>query len=372
MRVAIVHELLTTKGGAERVARIFADMFPDAPVYTLLYDKQKMHDWFPAERVRTSRVQKQFSWLPKGIRYNHRYLFPFFPRAVQEWNFSEYDLVISSSSAYVHGILTNGKPKHISYIHSPARYLWDRTHDALEQQSKGIFGALRRRILHELFHRSRMWDAEASYRADTLLAASQQIKRRIELYWRQESDVLYPPIEDHWFDAKEEPTEEFYLIVSTLAAYKRIELAIDACKAAGVKLKIAGDGPIRKELEKRSDEHIEFLGHQSDAELASLYSKAKAIIFPGEEDFGLVPVEAMACGTPVIAYNGGGARETVVEGTTGTFFSEKNAESLAQILRNFDHKKYTKSNCRSHAQKWNRSNFEQQLHTKISALMNKK
>src|SRR3989338_481452 len=260
MRVALVHELLTMKGGAERVLRVFAEMFPDAPIYTLLYDENKLGDWFPKERIRTSNQQPATS-NPFPWKYNHHVYLSRFPQAVEAWDFSEFDLVISSSSAFVHNIITNGKPKHLSFVNSPARYLWDRTHDVLEQASKGLFGPLKRMYLKRVFHTLRLWDAESSARADRIIVSSKEVQRRVELYWRRESTVVYPPIDDFWFEsAAQSPTphpqphiphpQSYFLVVSTLVPYKRIDLAIEACNRLKLHLNIVGEGTDRKRLEK--------------------------------------------------------------------------------------------------------------------------
>ena len=224
MKVALVHELLTMRGGAERVLRVLANMFPDAPIYTLLYDEKRLGEWFPKERIHTSIVQPTFHFPLSTFRFNHHLYLKQFPRATEAWDFSEFDLVISTSSAFVHGIITNGKPKHLSIINSPARYLWDRTHDVLNQASKGPLGWLKRWHLRRIFHQLRIWDSEAADRADMLLAASKTVQRRIELYWRKESAVLYPPIDDFWFQERRRVNEqmqhpEYFLIVSSLVHY---------------------------------------------------------------------------------------------------------------------------------------------------------
>ncbi|MBI3336337.1 glycosyltransferase [Candidatus Peregrinibacteria bacterium] len=361
MKIALVHELLTMKGGAERVLRILTEMFPDAPIYTLLYDEKKLGDWFPKERIRTSTLQKfaRFS-------SNHHYYLPWFPQAIEQWDFSEFDLVISSSSAFAHGIITNGKPKHLCYVHSPARYLWDRTHDVLQQNSKGFLGPLKRWYLSHLFHRLRIWDAESADRPDMLLAASREVERRIELYWRRESTVVYPPVENYWFESSPCHDKNYFLIVSTLVPYKRIEIAIKACNQLKLPLKIAGEGPHRKKLERLSGPTIEFLGYKEHPELKNLYTHATATIVPGEEDFGLVPLESMACGTPVIAYRKGGVLETILEGKTGTFFDDQN--SLMNVLRSFDRTHFQPASCKEHAKSFSRSHFEHAIQSAIDAL----
>lgn len=379
MKVAIVHELLTMRGGAERVLRILADMFPDAPIYTLLYDEKKLGDWFPRSRVIPSNLQRH-AWFST----NHHLYLPSFPQATEAWDFSGYNLVISSSSAFAHGIITNGAPKHLCYVHSPARYLWDRTHDVLEQTSEGLLGSIKHAYLSKLFHRLRLWDAEAAYRPDVLLAASQEVQRRIELYWRRESDVLYPPLDDMWLEKETEETDEtedrqtstsyklkaksYYLIVSTLSRYKRIDLAIEAAKRGKRHLKIVGEGADAGRLRSLAGPTVEFLGYKSHEELKDLYANARATIFPGDEDFGLVPLESMSCGTPVIAYGSGGALETVQEGITGEFFFEPSVDALETTVGFFENQNYDREACKKQAQKFTRQKFEEGIKTAIDRL----
>jgi glycosyltransferase involved in cell wall biosynthesis len=367
MKIALVHELLTMKGGAERVLKVFADMFPDAPIFTFLHDNKAIGDWFPPERVSVSRLQR-FAKISK----NHHLYLPWFPKAAEEWDFSEFDLVISSSSAFAHGIITNGHPKHLCYVHSPARYLWDRTHEILEGAAKGPIGPLRFHVASLLFHKLRTWDAEAADRPDMLLAASQTVQRRIELYWRRESEVLHPPIRDFWFEElgtrSQTQASEYYLIVSTLSDYKRIDLAIRAANDGKFNLKIAGTGRAEKYLKSIAGPTVEFLGYQQDAQLRDLYANAKATIFPGDEDFGLVPLESQACGTPVIAFRSGGALETVEEGRTGEFFDEPTPPSLLQAIQKFEQQKYSKETCVLHARKFRESEFVQKMHAYIHQL----
>ncbi len=381
MKVALVHELLTLRGGAENVLKVLANMFPEAPIYTLLYDERKLGDMFPAERVHAANLTSLVGYLPSPFRFNHHLYLKKFPKAVEAWNFDEFDLVISSSSAFAHNIITNGKPKHLSYVHAPARYLWDQTL-AVQQRAN----PLARRYLSQTFHKLRQWDAEAAARADMILAASHNVQRRIQLYWDRPSDVLHPPIDNSFFDSplpageglgvgevvhkgatRENP--DYFLIVSTLARYKQIDLAIAACNKLGLHLKIVGEGQDRKRLESMAGPTIEFYGYRQGDELRDLYSDAKAVIFPGEEDFGLVPVEANACGTPVIAYRAGGVLESQIEGVTAAYFDEQHPDSLAKILQGFEHKKYSNENCRNNASKFRQSRFEQELHTHIHRLM---
>jgi len=365
MKIALVHELLTMRGGAEQVLRILADMFPEAPIYTLLYDEKKLGEWFPKERVRTSCITPS-----RG--FNHHLYLKHFPKAVEAWDFSEFDLVISSSSAFAHGIITNGNPKHLCYVHSPARYLWDRTHDVSRQASTGFLGFCKKMYLDRTFHTLRILDAEAAYRPDMLLAASKTVQRRCELYWRRKSEVLYPPIDDCWLPATRHPltaNRSGFLIVSSLVRYKRIDLAIEACNALSLPLTIVGEGPDRKRLETIACPTITFVGYKTQEEVRILYENSLATLFPGDEDFGLVPLESMACGTPVIAFRSGGALETIVEGKTGAFFENATSTSLQTVLQNFDGKKYAEEECKAQAKQFSRERFEIGLRNAIATLI---
>lgn len=342
------------RGGAERVLKILADLFPDAPIYTLLYDEEKLGEWFPKDRVRTSDIEPT-------LGFNHHLYLKRFPAAVESWDFSGFDVVLSTSSAFVHGIITNGAPKHLCYVHSPARYLWDRTHDVTNDASRGIVGRLKRWYLERTFHPLRIWDAEAADRADMLLAASKTVQRRIQLYWRRQSDVLYPPIDDFWISTRFPlpASRSGYLVVSSLVRYKRIDLAIHACNALKRPLTIVGEGPDRARLQKLAGPTVRFLGYAPREKVAELFSNSLATIFPGDEDFGLVPLESMACGTPVIAFRSGGALETIVEGKTGEFFEEPTSESLQSAMKKLEQKKYSSDECQEHAAQWSEQKFKE-------------
>jgi glycosyltransferase involved in cell wall biosynthesis len=375
MKVALVHELLTMRGGAERVLRILAAVFPDAPIYTLLYNEEKLGAWFPKQRVRPAKFPMPYSLLPAPLRFNHHLYLRSFPRAVEAWDFSEFDLVISSSSAFAHGIITNGSPKHLCYVHSPARYLWDRTFDVLDVASRGCFGPLKRRYLVRVFHALRIWDAEVAPRADLLLVPSVEVQRRVELYWRKQSTVLHPPIEHHWLQEDSSPhqrsREDYFFLASTLVPYKRIDLAVAACTKLGKRLRIAGEGREKRRLQSMAGPTVEFLGYREGEELRALYSNAYATIFPGVEDFGLVPLESMAMGTPVIAFRGGGALETVIEGVTGTFFNEPTAVALEGVLQSFNPHAFNPLRCREHAAQFSSARFKVSLQKAIADLQAK-
>ncbi len=364
------------RGGAEKVLRVLAEMFPDAPIYTLLYDEAKLGTWFPKERVRTSDIQHHYplSIIHHPFFFNHHFYLRRFPAAVEAWDFSEFDLVISSSSAFAHGIITNGKPKHLCYVHSPARYLWDRSMDVLSRAGRGPLGPLKKCYLSRTFHKLREWDAEVSDRPDYLLAASKTVQRRIELYWRRESAVVPPPIDDFWLQDKSilsssvlRPTSYFF-IASTLVPYKRIDLAIEASNRAKLPLLIAGEGRDRRRLESLAGPTVAFLGYKDETALRELYAGATATIFPGDEDFGLVPLESLACGTPVIAYQSGGSIETLTEGVTASFFDEPTAASLQNALEHFERKNFSPDDCRTAAKRHARTDFEEAIRREVEAL----
>ncbi len=369
--------------------RVFAEMFPDAPIYTLLYDERKLGDWFPKDRIRTSRVQRRAELLrysPCSIlhsAFNHHLHLSRFPAAVEEWDFSGFDLVLSSSSAFTHGIITNSAPRHLCYVHSPARYLWDRTHDVLERAGTGLLGPLKRAELSRLFHRLRIWDSESADRPDALIAASEEVRRRIELYWRRASKVIYPPIDDFWFkppavsscglrvagtrNSKLE-TRDYYLIVSQLAPYKKIDLAVQACNQRKANLVIAGEGPAKRSLEAIAGPTVEFVGYRTDEELKELYAGARATLFPGEEDFGLVPLESLACGTPVIAYRAGGAKETMTD-DVAEFFDVPESEFLADAMERCEKREWGRSACRRRAEQFSKHLFVKRMQNAVSRIM---
>lgn len=377
MKIALVHELLTMRGGAEKVLRILAGMFPEAPIYTLLYNEALLGDWFPSDRVRPSQLQRRANRLPSASgRFNHHRYLGRFPAATEAWDFSDFDLVISSSSAFAHGIITNGNPKHLCYVHSPARYLWDRSADVMDRAGRGLLGPVKKSYLSRRFHALRTWDAEAADRPDVLIAASKTVQRRIELYWQRESTVIHPPIDDCWFDTDASDLtpelrtpKSYYVVASTLVPYKRIEIAIEACNERGAHLIIAGEGPDAKRLRSIAGNTVEFIGYKKEHELKALYANARATLFPGDEDFGLVPLESLACGTPVIACRSGGILETMIEGTTAELFDEATSSSLVEAMKRFEAKSWSADACRKQSHTFSRTRFETGLERAIHALM---
>lgn len=353
MSIALVHDFLTRLGGAERVLAALAEMFPKAPIFTLLYDESRAGAAFQKSRIFPSRLQK----LPSLARKNHRYLLPLLPRVVEEWDLSDFDLVISSSSAFTHGIITPTNTHHLSYLHSPMRFAWDWTHKYIKEQ--GV-GRIRKLAIAHILKKIRMWDQTVSDRADTLAANSKNVERRIKKYYRRDAAVIYPPVDLSRFKISKS-SEDFFLIVSTLTPYKKIDLAIQLFNKIQRRLVIIGDGPQRPFLESIAGDTIDFLGFKDDGTVAEYLQNCRALIFPGEEDFGITPVEAMACGKPVLAYGEGGVRESVIAGATGEFFNEPTAASMEDGLARIMKGAYSPLACRRQAGKFGKEIFVEKM-----------
>ncbi|HET9051336.1 MAG TPA: glycosyltransferase [Candidatus Dormibacteraeota bacterium] len=323
MRLAIAHDWLDRPvGGAERVALEMAAMWPDAPVYTLLWDRALYGAAIDPGRVRTSWLQS----LPEALRRRPRYLLPLIPTAVEQWDLSAYDAVLTSSCAFVKNIVTTPRTLHVCYCHSPMRFVWDYWPRYLDEQR---VGPLRGAAVRVLASGMRVWDHSGASRVDVWLANSATTARRLRKYYGVDSRVLHPGVDV----ASLRPTDpraksDEWLCLATLTPYKRIDVAIAAFNATRRRLVVAGDGPERGRLESLAGPTIRFTGHVGDAERAALLSSARGLVFPSEEDFGIAPVEAMGSGTPVVALAAGGLRETVVDGVTGVFFAEQTPAAL--------------------------------------------
>jgi glycosyltransferase involved in cell wall biosynthesis len=357
MKIILAHELLTMRGGAERVVKALADKYKDAPIITLLYHQKKLQSWFPESRVKVSMLQL-FSWLTT----NHHVYLPLFPRAVDSIRVDQHaDVLLSSSSAFMHGLKTPSNTKHICYVHAPARYLWDRTHEMLERANQGVLGPLKYWLASILFHHLRKWDVAVATRPDVLLAASKDVQRRIKLYWGRESQVVYPFVDNYWLEQDgvlPRPVEhEYYLVVSTLVRYKQIELAVRAFNENGKKLIIVGEGPDKKRLQYMAYSNITFVGYKERDALCAYYQHARAVIFPGEEDFGIVPLEAMSQGTPLIAYGRGGALETIKNNTHGVLFNEPYYAAINQAAQQLETMEFDKPTLKQQAAKFSKQVF---------------
>lgn len=333
-------------------------IFPNAPIYTLFYDKNATGGVFEDIDVRTSFLQK----IPFVKKY-HRGFPLLMPLAVEQFDFSDFDAVISISASFAKGIITKPHTKHICLCLTPPRFLWDDSHKFVEE-----FGYPRfiKNILPPFISYLRIWDREASYRVDEFWAISNFVKDRIKKYYAKESDLIYPPVNVSKFHISNEQND-YFLMVGRMVAYKRFDLGVKAFNKLGLPLKIVGIGPELNKLKKIAGDNIEFLGLISDERLADIYSKAQAVVFPQEEDFGIVPLEAMASGRPVIAFRNGGASETIVEGKTGRFFDEQTIDSLAYAVKNFDPSKFNPEDCRKQAEKFDASVFENKIIDKLNS-----
>lgn len=352
-KIAIVHDWLTNFAGAEQVVLALMDLFPKAPIFTSLYKKEKFPQTFQKRKVITSDLQK-FGFL------KHQLLFPFMGKAFEQFDLSDYDIVISSSHASSKGVITKPKTLHICYCHTPTRYLWSHYHEYLNQMEFGILNPLVKWRMPKIAHKLRIWDRLAADRVDLWIANSKNVAKRIEKYYRRNAEVIYPPVNTKLYKPSLE-TEDFYLICSRLIPYKKIDVVIEVFNELNLPLKIVGRGSIEKELKKLAGANIEFLGRLDDNKLKEYYSKTKALIFPTEEDFGIVPVEAMASGRPVIAYKKGGVTETVISNVTGIFFESQTKETLISAVKKFQKLKFNSETIRKHAEKFDTKIFKEKM-----------
>lgn len=347
-----MHDHLNQEGGAEKVLKALGEIYPEAPIYTLIYDKNKLSNVFDEKRIKTSFIQN----LPFGKRL-FRWFLPLMPTATESYNLFDYDVIISSSSAFAKGVITRPETIHICYCHTPTRYLWSYTKNYIEELS---YNKLIKKIIPYFLTPLRLWDRLAADRVDYFVANSRIVQRRIKKYYHRESDLIHPPVETSKFKISQE-LGNYYLIGSRLAPYKRCDLAVQAFNKLGLPLKIFGEGPEMDRLKKMAKGNIEFLGKVSDEKQIELYSRCLAFIHPQEEDFGITAVEAMASGRPVIAYAAGGALETVKEGVTGRFFDEQSWEALADTVIRFKPEEYNPQLIREEAKKYDIEEFKRKI-----------
>ncbi len=351
MKVALVHDYLSQDGGAERVLKAFHELWPGAPIFVLFYDKKKIIGFDDAE-IRQSFITK----LPFG-KTKYQWYLPWMPLATERHNLHEFDVVISSTSAFAKGVLTRPDTLHISYCHTPTRYLWTDTHEYIEELK---YNRLVKSALPKLIHRLRIWDKMSVDRVDHFIANSGTVKNRIQKYYRRDSDIIYPPVDINNFEISKE-IGNYYVTGGRLVPYKRFDLVIQVFNRLGWPLNIFGDGPEMDNLKKLARDNIKFLGRISDREKARLLSHARAFIHPQVEDLGITPIESMATGRPVIAYPVGGAGETVIPGETGVFFREQTWESLFDTILHFNHELWDSERIRERAKKFSVDNFKSRV-----------
>lgn len=360
LKVAIVHDWLTGLGGAERVVQSMLKLFPQADLFTSVYNPNKI-DIFGDRQIKTTFLQ---SWpLAKS---KHQLYAKMRPLAFESLDFSDYDLVISSSSAESKGIITRTETLHISYIHTPIRYYWSGYQDYLKNPGFGFLNPLVRSVMKSSIDGLRHWDYAAAQRPDFLIANSKVVKERIEKYYQRPSTVINPPVDTKRFGSISIDRPEYHLVVSRLVPYKRVDLAVKACSNLNLKLVVAGKGPELSKLKKLANGNVEFIENPSDKDINKLYSRAKSLIFSAEEDFGITPVEAMAVGVPVICYSRGGATETVINKETGIYHDQQTVKSLEKALLDFENYKFDRKSIVDNAERFSEDKFLENMREFIS------
>jgi len=358
MKIALVHDYLVQYGGAERVLEAFTEIWPYAPIYTLLHDPEAMHGKFSDKRIYTSFLQKS-----RFARKHHRLFPPLMPIAIESFDFSKYDVVLSDSSSYAKGIITRPETLHISYVHTPMRYAWD---DCQKYTQDFGFPRFIKKLVPFFMNPIRIWDKTSADRVDHYIANSEFVRSRIAKYYRKESEVIHPPVEIAAFSvAPESERKEYFLMVGRLIAYKRHDIAIRAFNELQLPLKIIGRGPEFDRLKKIAGPTIEFLGRVPDEALPKYYAECQAFVFPQEEDFGIVAEEAFASGRPVIAYRGGDIVEHLEEGKMGEFFDEQTTESLVAAIQKFQAARYDGEFIRSRAERFDKAVFQAKIRSSV-------
>ena len=357
MKKALVHDWFSVYAGAERCVESFINIWDDFDVFALVdfLNSQDREIMLKNKRVSTSFVQN----LPFAKTKFRNYL-PLFPLAVEQFDLREYDLILSSSHAVAKGVLTRPDQLHISYIHTPIRYTWDMYFDYLEENSmrNGLKSALARYFLHKI----RLWDLACANRVDLYIANSNFVADRIRKIYGKPSCVIYPPVDTSKFKTSPKKSD-YYITVSRLVSYKKIDLIVKAFNENGKKLVVIGDGDEMKNIKSIAKNNIEILGFQESEKIARMMSEAKAFVFAAVEDFGIAPVEAQACGTPVICLDKGGAKESVIDQETGVYFSEQSVKGISQAVEKFEkiQDKFDSNVIKAHAQKFSKERFEKEI-----------
>lgn len=354
-KTAIVHDWFCNMGGGDKVAEIFLDILPDSPIYTSCY----------LERSLTSRLKETVitaSFLQRYLNQkkdNHQSFLPLMPSAFESFDLNEYDIVLSSSSCCAKGVITRPGAVHICYCHTPMRYAWE-----FYGEYTGHMKPLKRRLTGLVMNYIRIWDTVSADRVDYFVANSNNVAKRIWKHYRRKATVIYPPVNTEYFTPGSEEGD-FYLCVSRLVKYKRVDLAIQACNQLKLPLVVIGQGAEYGRLKELASDTVKILGRQPDDVVREHYRRCKAFIFPGEEDFGMAPLEAQACGRPVVAYGRGGALETVVDGETGVFFREQSVESLIDGIERLNAAGIEKDACRRNAERFSVQIFKERMLAEI-------
>ncbi|OGY49836.1 MAG: hypothetical protein A3J59_01700 [Candidatus Buchananbacteria bacterium RIFCSPHIGHO2_02_FULL_56_16] len=352
MKLALIHDHLIQEGGAEQVLAAFQKIWPQAPTYTLLYNPATLSSVFAQKDIRTSFLQH---W-PGALRH-YQWFLPLMPLATESYDLMDYDVVLSSCSALAKGVITRSNTLHVCYCHTPTRYLWSDTHRYVEELK---YNWLVKKIVPLSLHRLRAWDQLAAQRVDLFVANSKNVADRIKKYYRRDSTVIHPPVQTDRLHIAP-VVDRYFLTGGRLVAYKRFDLAIRAFNRLGIPLKIFGEGPEEKNLRALAKPNVAFVGRLDPEALAELYSQAVAFINPQIEDFGITAVESMAAGRPVIAFAAGGARETVVENKTGTFFDEQSWEALADTVVRFKPETFNPQLIKQYAEQFSVGRFKNEI-----------
>ena len=359
MKLALVHDWLTGMRGGEKALEVICERFPDAELFTLVHIPGSVSPVIERRRIHTSFIQH----LPAVQRYYRHYL-PLFPAAIARFDFTEFDVVLSVSHCCVKSVLTPPRTRHVCYCLTPMRYAWD--------QFDAYFGAERigrlgRAVMRPVMASMARWDRETADRADRYVAISHYVADRIGRYYNRDASVVYPPVDTAFFVPDSAHPDRYALVVSALVPYKRIEVAIEACRRVRVPLKIAGHGPERRALERVAGGSAEFLGRRSDEDIRELYRRAAVVLLPGEEDFGIVPLEAQACGRPVVALGRGGATETVIPEQTGLLVNEPTSEAFAAAIDAAMNRRFDTAAIRAHAERFGRERFGDEIEALVRA-----
>lgn len=360
-RVAIIHDWLTGMRGGERVLETLCALFPDAALFTLIHVRGTATPVIERHRPQSSFVR----WLPFARRY-YRQCLPLFPAAIEQFDLDAYDLIVSSSHCAAKAVVGPGRARHLCYCHSPMRYAWDQF-DAYFGPDR--IGRLASRLMRPAMARMARWDAATAARVDRFLSNSQYVADRIRRYYNRKATVVYPPVDTDFFRPDGAEADSYLLVVSALVPYKRLELAIQACQVVGAPLKIVGDGPERAELGRLAGPSTEFLGRVEVTELRRLYQRAAALVQPGEEDFGMAPVEAQACGRPVVALARGGAVESVDDGETGVLVSEPTVDAFADGIARLRHRRFDAATIRERSLRFSPERFAAEITQAVDELM---